>query len=119
MTNLEWMRTLSANELVDFLSGKSCRMCAYCDDCTEGNHNCTRGKVKWLNSEHKEELKPCPFCGSKNVYIHSQDGYADKTTIIFCNDCKSTVFVEDNEEKGYDDKTIDRAIRAWNRRDKE
>ena len=114
MTNLEWLKTLSAEELTEYLR-KECLSCTYKDlDC--GADFCFKGHIEWLNAKHKEELKPCPFCGSENVYLHSKDGYADKTTVIFCNECKSVVFIEDNEEEGYDDKTIDRAIEAWNRR---
>lgn len=118
MTNQEWLMTLSVDDLVEAISNR-CKYCAYFKKggCPDPNMaKCRYGNIEWLKQEHKKELKPCPFCGSENVYLHSKDGYADETTVIFCNACKSTVFIEDNEEEGYDDKTIDRAIEAWNRR---
>ena len=116
MTNLEWLRTLPAEKLVNFLR-ESCRTCIhYCNCSTKDEYDCRESKVAWLIQEHKEELKPCPFCGSENVYILSKDGHSNKTAIIFCSECKSVVFIEDNEGEGYNDMTVARAIEAWNRR---
>lgn len=42
-----------------------------------------------------------------------------ETIGIFCNNCKQTVTLEDNEIEGDNDETRVRAIEAWNRRAKE
>lgn len=123
MTNLEWLHSLSVDEVLSFFGGytSKCHMCGYKDTCTDNTAKCYRfpmGLNIWLMQEHKDvpKVKPCPFCGSESVYILSKDGYNDKTAIIFCNACKSVVFIEDNEGEGFDDKTVARAIEAWNRR---
>ena len=105
MTNLEWLRewlrSLSAEELVKFLSGSRCRMCVYCSDCTEDNHDCTGGKVMWRKQEHKIELKPCPCCGGKAVV-------ADVGVGVYCDDCGMGTTFGVTE--------IEDAIKTWNRR---
>ena len=62
------------------------------------------------------ELKPCPFCGSKDVYSTFEFGYRDNTEIVFCNTCKIIVKLEENEEEGLSNETRRKAIEAWNRR---
>ena len=63
-----------------------------------------------------KELKPCPFCGSETIYITTTEGYLDSTTTIFCNSCKTSVILEENDEEGFNEKTQAKAIAAWNRR---
>ena len=63
-----------------------------------------------------EKLKPCPFCGSKDIYVTTQEGRIDSTATIFCNSCKTAVILEENEEEGFSEKTTAKAIEAWNRR---
>lgn len=50
------------------------------------------------------ELKPCPFCGSKNIVLTSHGA-----VIVFvqCDDCCATFPHFDSEEE---------AINTWNRR---
>lgn len=49
-----------------------------------------------------EELKPCPFCGGKNIHIWNTN-----TPYVQCYDClASTACGNTNEE----------AIKIWNRR---
>jgi len=54
-----------------------------------------------------EELKPCPFCGSKNIKIHDQpDRFFGQMFYIRCG--KGHVFMFDGD--------IDDLKKAWNRR---
>ena len=50
------------------------------------------------------ELKPCPFCSSKNIVIND---YHSMTVFIQCNDCGVTFPHFESEQE---------AIEAWNRR---
>ena len=64
-----------------------------------------------------KKLKPCPFCGCDNLYIINREENSGYESIgIFCNECKQTVFLEENEWEGYNRTTIEKAIEAWNRR---
>lgn len=80
--------------------------------------------LKWIDDMNAEQLKPCPFCGSSDLYIveHMIGRDApfmcadDNTVGIFCNTCKQTVTLEANEDEGRDSGTEQRAIAAWNRR---
>ena len=69
--------------------------------------------------KNAEDCKPCPFCGAGtgNIYIVPVSGYLDESVGIFCNACKQTVVLEENDQEGFTDICKDRAIRAWNRRD--
>lgn len=62
------------------------------------------------------ELKPCPFCGTPYPYITFERGYIDDSAVVFCNNCKVSVKVEENDQEGFNDETRRRAIAAWNRR---
>ena len=61
-------------------------------------------------------LRPCPFCGSPDLYIVRHVGYLDDTVGVFCNTCKQTVTLEDNSEEGQTEESMRRAVDAWNRR---
>ena len=63
-----------------------------------------------------EQLKPCPFCGCTDIYITFEHGYLDDSAIVFCNNCKVSVKVEENDQEGFNEKTAKRAVEAWNRR---
>jgi Lar family restriction alleviation protein len=52
-----------------------------------------------------EELKPCPFCGSKNVMI--DDLFDNGTNTVFCGECQS---------KSSNFCHFDSAIEQWNTR---
>ena len=57
MTNLEWIKTLSAKEMQEFLSGiTDCSICIFDDtSCWERKTSgCVDGMIKWLESEHKD-----------------------------------------------------------------
>ncbi len=51
-----------------------------------------------------EELKPCPFCGSKNIRIWDNDNILPW---VQCNDCLTSIATRETREE---------AITAWNRR---
>ena len=55
------------------------------------------------------ELKPCPFCGSTNLYIDGYEHAAGKRWRVVCLDCMATVDPGTIQQKY-------RAIEAWNRR---
>ena len=63
-----------------------------------------------------EELKPCPFCGCDCLYVVTIEQRRYDTLGIFCNNCKQTTILEENEWEGNNDTTRERAIKAWNRR---
>lgn len=64
--------------------------------------------MKAENKENKmirdERLKPCPFCGGYAVIGELGNG----TYVPYCRKC--------NTEYGKDFKTVNGAVRAWNRR---
>lgn len=66
-----------------------------------------------------DKLKPCPFCGcgDGSLYIVTVEQRGFETVGIFCNACKQTVTLEYNEWEGLNDKTKEKAIKAWNRRE--
>ena len=60
------------------------------------------------------ELKPCPFCGSKKVSGCTNTLNGWQTYFIICEECEC-LFASDNE----DDVTIGDVIARYNRRAKE
>ena len=64
------------------------------------------------------ELKPCPFCGcgTGNLYVVTIEQHGFDTVGIFCNGCKQTVILEENEWEGDNEQSRKKAINAWNRR---
>ena len=103
MTNLEWIMTLNPQDLANNIQ-HNCRLCIYRDEdgCCSGELKCTKGILKWLEQEHKEELKPCPFCGGK---AQIQKGMAGIN--VFCLNCRAFIMWADSEGE---------AIELWNRR---
>ena len=62
MTNLEWLRTLSSEELVDIVVAWShCHTCAYrnksCPLDEKRNYDCARGFLEWTKQKHTENGK--------------------------------------------------------------
>lgn len=97
-----------------------------CDEPYEVDEDTYERVLAWtaeMNAK-REELKPCPFCGSNDLYIITQMiereapfCSADDCTVgIFCNTCKQTVTLEANEDEGNSFSTKQRAVEAWNRR---
>lgn len=62
------------------------------------------------------DVKNCPFCGSSDIYITHEPGYLDDSVVIFCNNCKVSVKLEENDQEGFSDEAIRKAVEAWNRR---
>ena len=62
------------------------------------------------------ELKPCPFCGSTDIYATFEQGCIDDSAVIFCNTCKVSVKLEENDQEGVNEITKRKAVEAWNRR---
>jgi len=64
------------------------------------------------------KLKPCPFCGMPDTALYWVEiGQLGYTTLgIFCNGCKQTVTLEENELEGDTADTKRKAVEAWNRR---
>lgn len=68
------------------------------------------------------DLRPCPFCGSEDLYeTYSQEySFGTKNPEIFCNSCKAIFSIEDDSP--YMNCDEDYAYRkaktkeAWNRR---
>lgn len=56
-----------------------------------------------------EELKPCPFCGSKDVYFSEYDGFWTFEEYIHCLGCGVVVKEGCNGE----------VVEKWNKRVKE
>lgn len=58
MTNLEWIKTLDEENMINILcSDYRCPCCAE-DDTTKGSFcsfDCKKGVTEWLRAEHKEE----------------------------------------------------------------
>lgn len=61
------------------------------------------------------DLKPCPFCGSKNIELAQKTVFTQNIPVgidwyVLCNGCCSSsgLFISDHD-----------AINAWNRRDNE
>ena len=69
-----------------------------------------------------DELKPCPFCGSTDIYeTYSQEyAYGTRNPEIFCNTCKSIFTIEDDSPYMNCDEDFkyrkEKTKEAWNRR---
>ena len=59
---------------------------------------------QWGNIEMKR-LKPCPFCGCKEIYIHE---FSESIYSAFCNHCGTSAPKDSINPDG--------AKRIWNRR---
>lgn len=94
MTNFEWVKTLSIEEMAEVLMYPY-RHIPY----TKNNKG---GFVGWLNKEHKE-VKYCPFCGGNDISIRNPES---RKYYMQCA-CGARGRQEENE---------DDAIDAWNER---
>jgi Lar family restriction alleviation protein len=65
-------------------------------------------KIKVNLNEDFTELKPCPFCGSKNIELSAEEYYdKDVFYIVSCNNCGAKI-----EGSGRNKE----AAEAWNTR---
>lgn len=62
------------------------------------------------------DLRPCPFCGGHDLYVTLESGYIDCSVVVFCNTCKVSLKLEDNDQEGDSTDNRIRAVKAWNRR---
>ena len=79
------------------------------------------GFVRMQKGEPMNELKPCPFCGSTDIYeTYSEEYLGTKNPEIFCNTCKSIFSVEDDSPYMNCDEDFkyrkEKTREAWNRR---
>lgn len=77
----------------------------YCEECGK-KHWALMDEFGWLDLEYKEELKPCPFCGS-SASLHS--GTEDHEIVCSNPDCDAAFIARSFS-------SIEEAIAAWNRR---
>lgn len=65
------------------------------------------------------ELKPCPFCGSKDIKFSAFD--AEDDSIIVCMMCRKCEACGPTVEPTPNDGDLEykKAVRAWNRRARE
>ena len=90
MTNLEWKRSLSVEEVGNAILWSRCNLCVYqnSDACPrnptnkEGHYDCMSGFKEWCNAEHITELKPCPVCKGEMSTIWKHCGY-----YLVCKEC--------------------------------
>lgn len=72
--------------------------------------------------EVTEKLKPCPFCGSEDVYETYSQEYpgGPEDPEIFCNSCKAIFLIEVDSPYKYRDEDFayrkEKTREAWNRR---
>ena len=62
-----------------------------------------------------EELKPCPFCGSKQIILDCWEGIHGMNYFVRCRKCRITLYSSDGFMlKSF--ATAKAAVKAWNRR---
>ena len=92
-------------------NSETCKDCM--DELLDGIMDRHKESLDMLAKDDGTVLKPCPFCGSRDVGLHHfGDGFLD-TVMVECNDCGVSMHSKDYE---LDEKD---AIELWNRRVKE
>lgn len=112
MTNGKKYKTAEErfDEFRKFCKDRQCEHCPCKGEIHGSDYKCM---LEWLDLEYKEELKPCPFCGSKDIdYFETDFGRADDPFyfVIKCKDCNANIYAENG--------SLEDAIAAWNRRAK-
>ena len=59
------------------------------------------------------ELKPCPFCGGRKVFLRDDDPHA---VWVECDDCQIGTFAHDASDFLTYSDAVDNAVDRWNRR---
>ncbi len=59
-----------------------------------------------------EEAKPCPFCGSKHIYM--REGPTFRWVVMQCADCDATC--GESRKNTTDELTLKDALKEWNTR---
>ena len=101
MTNFEWIRSLTMEELSNIFFGSRCSTCAYkervdCPTDKNGCYDCKGGFEKWCNAIHAPEAKPCPVCKGKMDARWQHNG-----CYLVCEDCGMHFgIVTDRAEEG-------------------
>lgn len=96
MTEREFLRKMTNAELVDFFFDRSKKIIGI----RVSKNDC----IKYLQSEHIEEVKPCPCCGGKAEILYDSDD--NRFGYIRCTKC--------NISTNYD--SIDNILQIWNQR---
>ena len=63
-----------------------------------------------------EELKPCPFCGSEDVFLEDASDKNGELWVVGCNKCFVAFSAGSESSEGCADATREETIAAWNRR---
>lgn len=108
MNNLEWLRTLSEEEILPLLSAKNpCNFCIYTNpECTKVTTSCKMNVSAWLKQEHKEEIKPCANCGGEAKFVSDVKKLNPDIGYVQCCECHMRTTVGRKND----------VIKTWNRR---
>ena len=83
MTNLEWLLSLSVEEIKKRYYGDECTRCIYEKSRECDNSWCAEGTLKWLTAEHvPHKIKPCPVCKGK-----MEIRWQHSNCYLVCSDC--------------------------------
>lgn len=108
---------------------KFCHRQKGCDKCSasrdQSKSKCTFGfdwcALAWLAREaenakpKEEELKPCPFCGSKAKLAYTTEG--EKRARVSCSKCHAEVLIDGRVMSWLSvNEMVDTAITEWNLR---
>ena len=114
MTNLEWLRSLSVDELGNAILWSRCNLCVYqnSDACPtnptnkEGHYDCMSGFKEWCNAIHIHKIKPCANCGGKAMFNADAMGINSEIGYVQCCECHIRTSVGRKSD----------VINTWNRR---
>lgn len=107
MTNKEWLFAKPSLEIKEMMD--ECPPPFQGRSCVDVNSTCVKCWAKWLDDEHKEPLKPCPFCGNRAIILFDV-GDDPPSYYMGCHICgaRTALFFTRGE-----------AENAWNRREKD